>query len=178
LSALSLERLVANEQESQFEKALPSQAEAYRKLAAKRAEDYGLPPPSPPEIFEASELRHAERCVPALTCDDLAGKLGTPRVFARFLTRVKQEEKLMLKSAIVAASVLLATAAFAQGNTQKSGPGQSEFAPGHQPNTTKGPGHSESAPGQQPNKAGPGHSESAPGQQSTTGSSANDRTKK
>jgi hypothetical protein len=83
----------------------------------------------------------------------------------------------MLKSAIVAASVLLATAAFAQGNT-KSGPGQSEFAPGHQPNTTKGPGHSESAPGQQPNKAGPGHSESAPGQQSTTGSSANDRTKK
>ena len=26
------------------------QAEAYRKLAAKRAEDYGLPPPSPPEI--------------------------------------------------------------------------------------------------------------------------------
>jgi hypothetical protein len=84
----------------------------------------------------------------------------------------------MLKSVIVAASMVLATAAFAQGNTQKSGPGQSEFAPGHQPNTTKGPGHSESAPGQQPNKAGPGHSESAPGQQSTTGSSTNDRTKK
>jgi hypothetical protein len=84
----------------------------------------------------------------------------------------------MLKSVIVAASMVLATAAFAQGNTQKSGPGQSEFAPGHQPNTTKGPGHSESAPGQQPNKAGPGHSESAPGQQSTTGSSANNRTKK
>ena len=39
----------------------------------------------------------------------------------------------MLKSAIVAASVCLATAALAQGNTQKSGPGQSEFAPGHQP---------------------------------------------
>jgi len=38
----------------------------------------------------------------------------------------------MLKSAIVAASVFLATAAFAQGSTQKSGPGQSEFAPGHQ----------------------------------------------
>ena len=77
----------------------------------------------------------------------------------------------MLKSAIVAASVCLATAALAQGNTQKSGPGQSEFAPGHQPNTTKGPGHSESAPGQ--HKAGPGHSESAPGQHSTTGSSTN-----
>ena len=83
----------------------------------------------------------------------------------------------MLKSVIVAASVVLATAAFAQGNTQKSGPGQSEFAPGQQPNKA-GPGHSESAPGQQPNKAGPGHSESAPGQQSTTGSSTNGRTKK
>jgi hypothetical protein len=86
---------------------------------------------------------------------------------------------MMLKSMIVAASMVLATAAFAQGgNTQKSGPGQSEFAPGQQPNTTKGPGHSENAPGQQPNTAGPGHSESAPGQQSTTGSSTNDRTKK
>ena len=83
----------------------------------------------------------------------------------------------MLKAVIVAASMALATAAFAQGNTQKSGPGQSEFAPGQQPNKA-GPGHSESAPGQQPNKAGPGHSESAPGQQSTTGSSTNDRTKK
>ena len=82
----------------------------------------------------------------------------------------------MLKSAIVAASMVLATAAFAQGNTQKQ-PGQSEFAPGQQPNT-KGPGHSESAPGQQTNKPGPGHSESAPGQRSTTGSSTNDRTKK
>ena len=66
----------------------------------------------------------------------------------------------MLRQVIVAASMVLATAAFAQGSTQKSGPGQSEFAPGHQPNTNKGPGHSESAPGQQPNKAGPGHSES------------------
>ena len=81
----------------------------------------------------------------------------------------------MLKSAIVAASVFLATAAFAQGNTQKS---QSEFAPGHQTNTKASPGHSESAPGQQTNKAGSGHSESAPGKQSTTGSATNDRTKK
>jgi hypothetical protein len=83
----------------------------------------------------------------------------------------------MLKSAIVAASVFLATAALAQGNTQ-NGPGQSEFAPGHQTNTKASPGHSESAPGQQTNKAGPGHSESAPGQQSTTGSATSDRTKK
>jgi len=84
----------------------------------------------------------------------------------------------VLTSAIVAPPLCLATAAIAQGNTQKSGPDQSEFAPVHQPNTTKGPGHSESVPGQQPNKAAPGHSESAPGQQSTTGSSINDRTKK
>ena len=82
----------------------------------------------------------------------------------------------MIKTAIVAASVLLVPAALAQSNT-KTGPGQSEFAPGHQTNKA-GPGHSESAPGQQPNRAGPGHSESAPGQQSTTGSSANNRTKK
>jgi hypothetical protein len=83
----------------------------------------------------------------------------------------------MLKSTLVAASMILATAAFAQSNTQK-GPGQSEFAPCQQPNTEAGAGHSESAPGQQTNKAGPGHSESAPGQQSTTGAAANDRTKK
>ena len=103
---------------------------------------------------------------------------GTPGMLARSLTHYARGEESMLKSVIVAASMVLATAALAQGNTQKSGPGQSEFAPGQQPNTTKGPGHSESAPGQQPNKTGPGHSESAPGQQSTTGSSTNDRTKK
>jgi hypothetical protein len=81
----------------------------------------------------------------------------------------------MFKSAIVAASMVLATAAFAQTN-MKSGPGQSEFAPGHQTNKA-GPGHSESAPGQQTNKAGPGHSESAPGQQRTTGSAATTKKK-
>ncbi len=48
--AVSLERLAANEAQSEFKKALLHQAEAYRKLAAKRAEDHGLPPPSPPEI--------------------------------------------------------------------------------------------------------------------------------
>jgi hypothetical protein len=48
--AVSLERLAADEQESQFKNELLRQAAAYRKLAAKRAEDYGLPPPSPPEI--------------------------------------------------------------------------------------------------------------------------------
>jgi len=48
--AVSLERLAANEPQSESKKSLLRQAEAYRKLAAKRAEDYGLPPPSPPEI--------------------------------------------------------------------------------------------------------------------------------
>jgi hypothetical protein len=83
----------------------------------------------------------------------------------------------MLKSAIVAASMVIATAAFAQSNTS-GGAGKSEFAPGQQPNTTKGPGHSESAPGQKKNTSGPGYSAGAPGQQSTTGSAASDRTKK
>jgi hypothetical protein len=45
--ALSLERLAADELDSQFKNKLLSQAAAYRKLAAKRAEEYGLAPPSP-----------------------------------------------------------------------------------------------------------------------------------
>jgi hypothetical protein len=47
--ALSLERLAAGEQDSTFKEQLLNQAQAYRKLAAKRAEQYGLPAPSPPE---------------------------------------------------------------------------------------------------------------------------------
>jgi hypothetical protein len=47
--AVSLERLAADEQDSKFKDALLRQAAAYRKLAAKRASDCGLPPPSPPE---------------------------------------------------------------------------------------------------------------------------------
>ena len=46
--ALSLERLAADEQDATFKTALLSQAAAYRKLAAKRAKEYGLPAPSPP----------------------------------------------------------------------------------------------------------------------------------
>jgi hypothetical protein len=78
----------------------------------------------------------------------------------------------MLKATIIAASVVLATSAFAQNNMQK---GQSEFAPGQQTNKPgSAPGHSESAPGQQANKPGsaPGHSESTPGHQTTTTGSA------
>ena len=73
----------------------------------------------------------------------------------------------MLKTLVTTATVLLTTAAFAQGTMQPSGssanapgqkmqkstkstaPGASEYAPGHQKNTAKGPGHSESAPGKQ-----------------------------
>jgi hypothetical protein len=48
--AVNLERLAAGEQDSNFKAELLNQAAAYRKLAAKRARQYGLPPPSPPEI--------------------------------------------------------------------------------------------------------------------------------
>ena len=48
--AITLERLAASEQDSAFKTQLIAQAAAYRKLAARRAEQYGLPPPSPPEI--------------------------------------------------------------------------------------------------------------------------------
>jgi hypothetical protein len=48
--AIDLERLAASEHDSEFKTQLLHQAAAYRKMAAKRAEQYGLPPPSPPEI--------------------------------------------------------------------------------------------------------------------------------
>lgn len=50
--AVRLERLAANEQDSKFKTQLLNQAEAYRKLAAKRAEQYGLSPPSPHKISD------------------------------------------------------------------------------------------------------------------------------
>ena len=48
--ALSLERLAASEQDSKFRTELLDQAAAYRKLAARRAAQFGLPAQSPPEI--------------------------------------------------------------------------------------------------------------------------------
>ena len=48
--ALSLELLAAGEQDTKFKADLLRQAAAYRTLAAKRASDYGLPLPSPPDI--------------------------------------------------------------------------------------------------------------------------------
>jgi hypothetical protein len=48
--AINLERLAASERDSKFKTELLNQAAAYRKLAARRAQQCGLPPPSPPEI--------------------------------------------------------------------------------------------------------------------------------
>ncbi|WP_082847858.1 hypothetical protein [Bradyrhizobium sp. DOA9] len=47
--AVQLEKMAASEPDSAFKDQLLQQASAYRKLAAKRAKDYGLPAPSPPE---------------------------------------------------------------------------------------------------------------------------------
>jgi hypothetical protein len=47
--AVQLETLAEDEPSSAFKDQLLNQAAAYRKLAAKRAEEYGLPCPSPPQ---------------------------------------------------------------------------------------------------------------------------------
>lgn len=47
--ALEFEQLAASELNGAFKEQLLKQADSYRKLAAKRAEEYGLPMPSPPE---------------------------------------------------------------------------------------------------------------------------------
>jgi hypothetical protein len=46
--AVTLERLAADEPDSAFRDQLLNQAAAYRKLAARLADRYGLPAPSPP----------------------------------------------------------------------------------------------------------------------------------
>jgi hypothetical protein len=48
--AVNLERLAEDEQDEGFRAQLLSQAAAYRRMAAKRAKEYGLPAPSAPEI--------------------------------------------------------------------------------------------------------------------------------
>lgn len=82
----------------------------------------------------------------------------------------------MLKSMIVAGAMVLATAAFAQGNLQKT-PGSSANAPGQMMNkstTSTSPGATEYAPGQKmktDNKVNAkGASEYAPGHRTTVGS--------
>jgi hypothetical protein len=79
------------------------------------------------------------------------------------------------KCLIVAASLALASSAFAQGTKS---PGGSDGIPGHQMQDDKksmAPGASEYAPGHQMQDANkstaPGASEHAPGHQTTTGSS-------
>jgi len=47
--AVQLEWLAAGESNGEFKQELLKQAAAYRKMAAERAERYGLPLPSPPE---------------------------------------------------------------------------------------------------------------------------------
>jgi hypothetical protein len=47
--AISLEQMAEAEPDSTFRTQLLDQAAAYRKLAAKRAKDYGLPAPSIPK---------------------------------------------------------------------------------------------------------------------------------
>ncbi len=49
--AVQLETLAAQEPESDFKEELLEQAKAYRELAAERAERYGLPPPSSPNVL-------------------------------------------------------------------------------------------------------------------------------
>lgn len=56
--AVQLERLAASERDAKFKEQLCAQAQAYRKLAAKRTKDYGLPDPSPSEAARAaSEIK-------------------------------------------------------------------------------------------------------------------------
>jgi hypothetical protein len=47
--AIEFEKLAASEQDGPFKEQLAKQAASYRKLAIKRAEELGLPMPSPPE---------------------------------------------------------------------------------------------------------------------------------
>jgi hypothetical protein len=47
--ALEFEQLAASETNETFKAQLLQQAASYRKLAEKRAAEYGLPMPSPPE---------------------------------------------------------------------------------------------------------------------------------
>jgi hypothetical protein len=47
--AIEFEKLAASEENEAFKLQLLKQAADYRRLAAERAKDYGLPMPSPPE---------------------------------------------------------------------------------------------------------------------------------
>jgi hypothetical protein len=53
--AVNLERLAASEEDSRFKTDLLNQAAVYRGMAAKRAKELGLPPPSPQVISEETD---------------------------------------------------------------------------------------------------------------------------
>jgi hypothetical protein len=55
--ALQFERLAADEGDPALKKEFYEQAKDYRKLAADRAAQYGLPSPSPPEEKTVSSRR-------------------------------------------------------------------------------------------------------------------------
>ncbi|MCK1421345.1 hypothetical protein IVB15_10870 [Bradyrhizobium sp. 182] len=59
--AVQLEKLAASEPVSAFKSQLLQQAGAYRKLAARRAREYGLPPPSPPETLSVEDQKDFAR---------------------------------------------------------------------------------------------------------------------
>jgi hypothetical protein len=90
-----------------------------------------------------------------------------------FLASVAKGERSMLKAIVVVTSVILASSAFAQSNSQSKG--SSQYAPGQRMNkstTSTSPGATEYAPGQRMKSgertSGPGASDFAPGQQGTT----------
>jgi hypothetical protein len=113
--------------------------------------------------------------------DHSFGKKWNMRTRHTLIAHSHEENTMFKKSLIVAASLALASSAFAQSGTKS--PGASDSAPGQKmQNTTKStaPGASEYAPGHKMQHAkkstAPGASEYAPGHQ-TTGSSTATRKK-
>jgi hypothetical protein len=111
-------------------------------------------------------------CSSACAAATASGKKWNTAASEALLGFLQQERSPMLKTLITVSTVLLTTAAFAQGTTKSKG--SSEYAPGQKmqkSTTSTAPGASEYAPGHQ-KKTAKGHSESAPGKQTTTGSTA------
>ena len=89
---------------------------------------------------------------------------------------------MLTKFLIVAGTILFASSAFAQSPTTKSAPGQQMQKAQETGKPSTGPGASEYTPGHKMKKTGakstgPGASEYAPGHQTTTGSSTTTKKK-
>jgi hypothetical protein len=56
--ALTFERMASDEENTELRLRFEEQAAAYRKLVAKRAARYGLPPPSPPRSIKLTSRRN------------------------------------------------------------------------------------------------------------------------